>query len=1153
MITARSIGMVLVWTAGTLAPAGGVWADHVAQRPAQSEASLLLARPARLHVEEVPLGAALEGLARTSGVALAYSPSRLPAARVSCACSALSVADALASLLDGTGFDYREGDGEVILMQRRLSSPEPADDQGMPAPTAAARPVPAVHPDAPPAVEPRPPLVVAATITGAVTSEGGGPVAGAVVTARRSQLSAVTDAAGRYRLVVPTERVIAGPDTLRVERLGYVSTNVPFDLRDGDIRVDVTLALQAVPLDRIVVTGTAGNLERRAQAAVVSAIDAAELVRNAPISSTTQLLQSRVPGLSVTETSGVTGAASRINIRGAASINLSNQPLVFIDGIRMDGGARGLVNVSGSSAVGQAPSGLNDLNPEDIESIEVVKGPAAATLYGADASAGVIQIITKRGRVGSQSFTQDLTFEYDVIEPNFAVPPNYAPCLEALIAPTSPNPLCRGQAAGTIVSDNPAVRIDAFRNGWSGSMKYSARGGGESYGYFASASFANEQGTTSNNLLKQRTGRLNLTFTPTDRLGVDASFGVSRTDYDLPRTDQDAYSYYVQSILGTPLTVRDDSPDGGISGGMLFGSSSFESLSSITSRVSALRITPSIELRYAPIPWFSNRVTLGADITQGRGFQHFPKNDQNWYPSGRPFGNGDVSTNQDDDRSYTVDYLGNIAAAFGGRSEFSSNLSFGSQYIRRVRHLLSGTGAGLATNSAFLVTNSATSTVGQGFAESKSLGLFVQEQVGYEDRIFVQLGLRADRNSAFGSEVGTFFLPKLGVSYVVSEEPFYERFAAVMPTLRVRAAYGTTGRSPASGASLRTFSTARYVTDAGVLELGVVPGNPGNPEIRPERGQELELGLDAAFLGDRIGAELTYFNKKTTDLLVSVPVPPSGGFGSSPLGNIGEVVNRGFELLVRATPVNSRNLVWDVTLNGSTLHNEIVSLGTLDTFIDNFRAFEPGHQIAAFWAHRIRRIDEEAGVVVVSDAPEFSGNQLPSLQSSLATTLTLFRNLRVHALFEQKSGYYVYNLNQEFRDRNFRTSAAVNFPEADGGYSSKERLRRLGPYVSESTGDAVGVADVKEPYLQKGDHVRFRELTATFLLPASLARRAGAASASVTIGGRNLGLWFTDYEGDDPDVLGTGAPTSGLNQFFNADVWTTPPSRRWIARMNVQF
>jgi TonB-dependent starch-binding outer membrane protein SusC len=1143
----RAIASCLAWATVLCST---VPAEASAVRVLQTRTVPLVERPAKLDVERVHLQAALETLARSSGVAFAYSPSRLPAdARVTCACRKASVAEALDRLLAGTGFTFREADGQVVLVPVPAPAPAPA----VPPPATSSvdvgdTPAALAPPESSNAAAPPAPV---ATLTGTIVAAAGGPVSDATVTLPGAGLSTLSDGAGQFRLVVPLDDAAGRGDTLHVERLGYATTAVPVALRDGAVHVDAVLPLQALALDRIVVTGTAGNQERRAQAALVATVDAADVLRDGPVSNVTQVLQSRLPGVTVTESSGTTGAGARIDIRGAASISLSNQPLVFLDGVRIDGGPRGLVNVSGAATVGQAPSALNDLNPADIASIEVVKGPAAATLYGADASAGVIQIITKRGSVGSRSFVQEAALGYDRIEPNFTVPTNYARCTAPLVEAGSPNPLCRGRDVGALVADNPAERIGAFRAGWLGSFRYSARGGDENYGYFLSFGMANEQGTTPNNALKQRTGRVNFTFAPTPRLTLDAGFSLARTDHALPRTDQDTYGYYLQSILGSPLTVTDAA--GTLQGGLLFGSSTLASLSSIESRVKALRTTPSLQLRYAPAPWFTHRLTMGADLTQGSGFELFPRNDQGWYPTRPAPGTGDVTTTQEDDRSYTVDYLGNVTADFGAAGMVSSNLSFGAQYIHRITSVLRGAGEGLATNGSYLVDNAAVSTVGQGFGEARSLGLFVQEQIGFRDRLFLQLGLRADRNSAFGADVGTFFLPKLGASWVVSEEPFWRAARALVPTLRLRAAYGTTGRSPAPGAALRTYGTAAYVTEDGLLELGLVPGSPGNDDLRPERGKELELGVDASIIDDRVGAEVTFFEKRSTDLLVAVPVAPSGGFGANPFGNIGEVVNRGVEFQLRATPVRRDDVIWDVTVNGGTLHNEITDLGTVGTFISSFRAFVPGHQVAAFWIHRIRSVDVESGRVIVSDTAEFAGNQLPAFHGNLTTSVTLFRTLRLHALFERKSGYRVLNLNQEYRDRSSRSSASVSLPADQGGYTAAERLRRLGPYVSETTGLPVGVANVKEPYIQDGGHVRFRELSATLFLPPSLAARVGATGASLTIGARNLALWGSSYEGHDPDVLGTGPQAAGLHQLFNADLFTTPPPRRWTARLTVQF
>jgi outer membrane receptor protein involved in Fe transport len=573
-------------------------------------------------------------------------------------------------------------------------------------------------------------------------------------------------------------------------------------------------------------------------------------------------------------------------------------------------------------------------------------------------------------------------------------------------------------------------------------------------------------------------------------------------------------------------------------------------MSSIITRSNALRTIPSVQVRYAPISWFTNRLVLGADATQSDGFELFPKNSFGWYPTIATYGN-QISTTRINDRLYTVDYLGNVRLDFGSAKQFASDLSFGSQFINRSSDRLSGAGQGLISNDASLVTNATVSTVGQGFGQSRSIGYFAQEQVGFKDRLFLQVGLRADRNSAFGSDVGTFYLPKVGASYVISEEPFWKGLSSTVPTLRLRTAYGTTGRSPSSGAN-QTYVPAKFINETGAVELGVSPGDPGNPNLKPERGKEFEAGFDAGFFDDRYGIELTYFNKKSTDLIVQVPTAPSSGFGGS-IANIGEVKNTGWEFLVRASPLRSSTVAWDATLTGSTLDNEILELGTVGTFINNFRAFTEGRQIAAFWANKVRRVDVAAGRAIVSDTAQFIGNQLPTFQSVLTNTVTLFRNIRLYAQLEAKTGYYSYNVNQENRDRSRLNSFEVVQPADKGGYSAEERLRRLGPYVSEKSGAAVGVANVKDPYMQKADHLRLREVSVTLLVPQSLLRAARLTGATITVGGRNLGLWKSDYEGDDPDVLGLGTTNSGINQLFTADVFTTPPNRRYVVRLNVQF
>jgi len=415
----------------------------------------------------------------------------------------------------------------------------------------------------------------------------------------------------------------------------------------------------------------------------------------------------------------------------------------------------------------------------------------------------------------------------------------------------------------------------------------------------------------------------------------------------------------------------------------------------------------------------------------------------------------------------------------------------------------------------------------------------------------LQLGARLDRNSAFGSEVGSFFLPKAGASWVISQEPFWQRLSDFIPTLRVRTAYGTTGRSPSALASLQTYSRANYLTDLGAVLPGVSPGSPGNPNIKPERGSEVEAGIDAGFFHDRAGIEITYFNKTSRDLLLTQPIAPSSGFASSPLVNVGEVVNRGLEISLRAAPIDERNVNLDATLNMNTLHNEITSMGDITPFVNsNNQCFKPGVEIAAWCVPRVLSVDTIAHRSIVSDTAQVAGGQLPKLAASFLSTLTLFRNLKISAQVDGKFDYSVYNLTRDLRDRTVQppNSADVILPADQGGYSTYERQRRLGPFYAQTSGASVGAALVRGPYIVPGDFVRLRELALTFSIPSDWSRRLGIETSSISLGGRNLALW-TRYDGWDPEVIGVIDPATP----FLGDVFTTPQARRAFARLSITY
>lgn len=973
------------------------------------------------------------------------------------------------------------------------------------------------------------------TITGRVIDAASQqPVSAAQISIVGTTMGALTNEDGRF--VIPN--VPVGAVTVRAARLGYRPETKPLTVVENDTAtVAFQLAAVSVKLDQVVVTGTAGTQVRRAQPAVVADVDVAGLVQKAPVSSVSDVLQGRIPGVSVEHSSGTSGTSQSIRIRGVSSISLSNEPLIFIDGVRADSrnittGRGNAGGCSGCDIGGQATSRLNDLSPDEIESIEVVKGPAAATLYGADASAGVIQIITKKGRINSGRLQQTVHLEYDGISPNYTPPDNYAACRAKDTASTSLNPLCKGQPAGTIIHDNPLLREDVLRTGSLRGIGWTGHGGGSNYGYFGSFNFSNEDGTLPSNYVHHRDGRFNFHFQPGSKVIIDAGYGLISTNTRLPDQGNNPIGFG-GALISSPLTL------GGPNNGWFGANRDAQAMAAIENRIDNIRNTPTVTVNYDPVAWFTNRLTVGADLSRTATLRLIPKND-----SGSYLGldnTGHVKETRYADDQYTIDYLGNIKTGFF-HPGLESDLSFGIQAISQNDEMVWADGIGLATNSAHAVSAAATQTGGQSLTQQRSVGYIGQWQLAWQNRLYLQFGARVDKNSGFGENVHTFFLPKVGASYVISEEPFWKHALPWASTFRLRAAYGTTGRAPTAGAAAQTYDPCPYII-GGTESPGVCLLNPGNPNLRPEKGTEFEGGFDAGFINDRLGAEVTYFRKTTTDLLMQRPEPPSAGYISDPYVNIGKVLNDGWEVALRAQLMDRRSFGWDANLSFNTLHNELVSLGDIAPFGTGQR-FQPGVPLGAFWGYKVLGISPNDSSAIVTNDRVFLGNLLPNFEGDFGTTITLMRNVRLYGQLTWKTGYKVSNQTQSFRER----TVANALERVDTtALSHDERLRRFGPYYTQD-GSPINSSSVSDPYIQSGDFLRLSEVSVTFTLPERYVARLGASGASLTLAGRNLHLW-TRYPGPDPEVHSNIVTT----QFDQSDFLTFPPTRRWVAKLSLQF
>ena len=714
------------------------------------------------------------------------------------------------------------------------------------------------------------------------------------------------------------------------------------------------------------------------------------------------------------------------------------------------------------------------------------------------------------------------------------------------MAANSPNPLCRGQAVGTLVSDNPLVREGAFQKGSETNFAWTGRGGGQSYGYFLSAANQRTIGNLPNNEFNRQNGRTNFNFLPDSRLTIDAGLGISRTFTALPDNDNNIYGFLGGGLLGSPLTRRDD---GVASQNGWFGfNRSVPAITAIDNSVLDYRTLANLTANYVPKSWFTNRFTIGADLLRTEVTRFFPKNAGGNYAGDLNTGNNTQTRIGID--NFTLDYLGNLKGEFGASNEWETNLSLGAQLTTNRTDNTFANGQGFVTNANRVITSASSRTGGQQLTYQRSVGWLGQLQIGHLNKRFLQLGMRVDQNSSFGTNSEPFFLPKLGGSWVVSEEDFFSGLRNAISSLRLRASWGTTGRSPVPGASLQTYQAAPVALTSGQVVAGAVPFNPGNDTLNPERGIEYEVGFDATFLNDRMNLEVTYFDKTSQDVLLRRPLPPSLGFGQNPFVNIGEVKNTGLEVALTGQVIRKANLGWDFRASMNTLHNELTDLGGVSPFF-TLNRFMEGQQLGVWVTKTIRNINEQTGVVTVADTLEPFGNILPTFEGSLQSGVTVFKQLRLQASVDTKQDYFVRNLTDFFRETQLVRSNRRLDPTV---LTRRERLRRYGndtpgqPAFVQEHGGTTTVDEVREAYLQPGDFVRLREVSVSWNLPNSLLRSVrGVRGATLGLGVQNLAIW-TDYEGADPELISA----AGVD-FTRDDFLTVPNPRRWTLRLNLTF
>lgn len=957
-----------------------------------------------------------------------------------------------------------------------------------------------------------------ARISGRVTErEGGAPVDGAQVRIDGSNLGAITGADGRFTI----SRVQPGTYTLRVIRIGYLAESRGANATgSGETTIDFTLVRAPYQLEAIVTTATGQQLTRELGNSIAR-IETANLVKEQPITQMQDVLNGRTAGVTMIASNGTVGGGSRIRVRGLSSASLSNDPLIIVDGIRVEQGSPNISGAFGDTYVGGGrPNFLNNLNAEEIESMEIVKGPSAATLYGTQSANGVIVITTKKGRQSAPRWSvfggggvSENTYEYGGQYYNQGVTTPGGQPIDCTLSREAQG-RCRvtKQYSRNLLMDEATT---PFKTGNRQNYGAQVTGGTESLRYFVSGTWENEIGVLQmpsseiDSLLRER----GVSSIPRwQRLPNQLTKTGLRGNFGMPvfgNGDLQLSSGFVSSYTLLPQTG--DNLNGVIGSG-LFGTANPAAPSAwgfATPRQGFAKSVArnnrqfinSASASWKPLGWLATRAIVGLDYLV-------------WSDEGR-IRSGEGCTfcgiewqglravNKFNNERYSLD-LGATATrqAF---TDFNSKTSVGLQWNRDARAITFNSAKVLPPGGSTIDAGSQKSS-SENTSQFVTFGVYVEQQVGWKDKLYVTGAVRRDQNSAFGQDFGAAIYPKATVSYVARENGA----AKWINNLRPRLAWGVSGQQPDANASI-TYLTPVTAT----LATGDVPaatfGALGNSDLKPERSRELEGGVDFATLRNRVTIQLTYYDKLTEDAIVRRDIAPSQTAGASIFDNVGTVSNKGLEVSLNARLLDLNVVRYDAQVEASWNKNKLVKLAP---GIEPFGGFgyqnAPGRPLFANYWPKIKSFSDKNndGVIIPSEVETtagsvYGGPSVPTRTISLNNTVALLKDkLRINGLLDFRGGNIMHQISDGF-------ACALGPNNCADTHVKGTPLDRQARAVI--AGAALGA------YWEKGDFLRLRELSATYELPARWATLAKARNASVVLSGRNLYMWTKEFTGADPE------------------------------------
>ncbi|MEQ9406034.1 MAG: SusC/RagA family TonB-linked outer membrane protein [Cyclobacteriaceae bacterium] len=933
-------------------------------------------------------------------------------------------------------------------------------------------------------------------VSGTVTdATSGDPLPGITVQVKGTTTGTITDIDGKYSLSVPSGSVLI------FSSIGFSAVEV-----DAGSAGDIQMKTDVTNLDEVVVTGLASSIKRSNLANAVGTVSAEELTGMTNQATLDGALYGKTTGVNLVSISGAPGGGIAMRLRGISSVSGNNQPLIIIDGIYMSNAEipSGLRFASGANRGNeeQASNRLADIDPNDIQNIEILKGASAAAIYGTRANAGVILITTKRGSSGKTQFSlsQDLGFSK----------------ARRLIGLRNWNATNVAATFGDseVAAFNAANQLFDYEDmlfGETGVIKntnLSARGGNEKTTFFIGGSIRDEEGIMLNTGFKRYNIRTNIDHKISDRvrIGTASSFIRSETDRGFTGNENEGGLAVIYNLAYTRpwYDLRPDQfgnyPDNPTSfGNMLLVRDQAKNKDKVNRTLQALKFEADIIKTDEQVLKFS--WNGGLDYFTNETYVYVPEyhQAQAGVQNGYIGAGKNVFTNLNYQAFLVHDiFLGDLALS----------TSVGVSYLNFKREFLFNESTQLIPGQTSL-TQSSTQRIRQDLQNEEEFGVIFQEQANYNDMLIGTVGVRMDKSSLNGDPNKMYPFLKASLAANIHNFDFWS--VDQISQLKVRVAYGETGSSATYGSLFTNFDATNINGQSGVI----IGTQLGNENLEPETSKELEFGLDVGLLDGLVGLEFSMYNRKVNDLLFDRSLPPSGGFSTETIGDA-DLENKGVEIALRAKPVSNGTLIWNSTVSWWKNEATYTRVGVPAFTVPN-NGFGLG--LGTFYM-------QEGGTVTaiyqnVDGTPTPVGDTQPDFQMSFYNTLNILKNFDLSFLVHWKKGGENLNLSDLLFD--------------DGGTN---------PIIDERG------AQYADTWIQPAGYWRLREVALYYTIPSSSLNVFGGAIQSVKIGMSGRNLWTkTDYLGYDPEVStnGTNAISNGL------DVGPYPSTKQVFFHLNVNF